>query len=96
MTEHLDDNDVVSMGSSRNLLNTQTFKVGRLAKEMGERFGSSVVGNNWVDEGVECEVLRTGGTWRNGRIRVRLELQLEFVPDEEGQPHTGNQEENLL
>jgi len=91
MTEHLDDNDVVSMDANRSLLGTQTFKVVQFARGFSDRFGSSVM-DGWLGEGVECEILRVREGWRKGKIRIRFE----FVPDEPGQPHTGNQEENLL
>lgn len=77
MTENLDGNDVVSMDANRSLLGTQTFKISQFAKGFSDRFGSSVM-NNWLDEGVECEVLKVGEGWRNGKIRIRFE----FVPDE--------------
>jgi len=96
MTEHLDGNDVVSMDANRSLLATQTFKVNQLTRGLSERFSSSVVTTHWIDEGVECEVLRVGGKWCKGRIRVQLEFNFEFVPDEAEQPHIGNQEQNLL
>lgn len=77
MTEHLDDDDVVSMDANRSLLNTPTFKVSQFARSFSDRFGSSTV-VNWLGEGVECEVLKAGQEWRQGKIRIRFE----FVPDE--------------
>jgi hypothetical protein len=96
MTEHLDSNDVVSMDANQNLLSAQTFKVSQLTRGLSQRFSSSVVTSHWLEEGVECEVLRVGEKWCKGRIRIQLELNFEFVPDEAEQPNTGNQEENLL
>jgi hypothetical protein len=94
MTEHLNGNDVVSMDASRNLLSTQTFKVSQLDKGVSNRFGSLI--KDWLDEDVECEVLRVGEDWRKGRIRIQFEIRFEFVPDEAGQLLTVNQEENPL
>jgi hypothetical protein len=37
----------------------------------------------WFDEGIECEILklRSGG-WQKGKVRINLEVSVEFFPDE--------------
>lgn len=55
-----------------------TFKVIQLrqAFQTGIR---QFVAYDWLEQGVECEVLSpTGGGWKKGRLRLRLE----FIPNE--------------
>ncbi len=70
------DDDVVSIdpeysGNQSRLLKTSWLK------ESVKRFLGSVA-SSWFGEGVPCEVLRVGGSWEKGRLRIRLE----YIPDE--------------
>ncbi len=33
--------------------------------------------DQWIDEGITCEVLAPGGIWQEGRIRLRIEFSPE-------------------
>ncbi|MEA5554299.1 KGK domain-containing protein [Anabaena cylindrica UHCC 0172] len=37
----------------------------------------------WFDEGIPCEILklRSGG-WKKGKVKINLEISIEFCPDE--------------
>ena len=37
----------------------------------------------WFDEGEQCEILKAGSSgWQKGRLKVKINLSLEFIPDE--------------
>ncbi|MEA5552739.1 KGK domain-containing protein [Anabaena cylindrica UHCC 0172] len=38
----------------------------------------------WLNEGVDCEIMKPGGYWKKGKLRVRVTL--EFCPDEPESP----------
>jgi hypothetical protein len=73
----LNDNDVVSMSSASNFANLEVCKYSQL--KMGLSKFVEPVSVAWVNQGVDCEVLRasTGSGWEKGKIRLRLE----FIPD---------------
>lgn len=37
-------------------------------------------GDSWLSQGIDCEILKPGKTWRKGKVRIRISL--EFSPDE--------------
>ena len=38
---------------------------------------------NWFGEGIDCEILRVGAQgWKKGKIRLKLNVTIEFCPDE--------------
>ena len=37
----------------------------------------------WFDEGIDCEILRVGAQgWKKGKIKLKLNVTIEFCPDE--------------
>lgn len=39
--------------------------------------------NNWFGDGINCEILRLGANgWQKGRVTIKLNVSLEFCPDE--------------
>ena len=54
---------------------------------------SQQVGSNYRklrDEGVYCQLLRTtGGGWKEGKLRLHINVTIEFVPDEPDEPPPG-------
>ncbi|MEG4232349.1 KGK domain-containing protein [Microcoleus sp. Pol11C3] len=38
---------------------------------------------NWFGEGIDCEILRVGAQgWQKGKIKLKLNVTIEFCPDE--------------
>ncbi|MEG3911283.1 KGK domain-containing protein [Microcoleus sp. w1-18aA5] len=38
---------------------------------------------NWFGEGIDCEILRVGAQgWKKGKIKIKLNVTIEFCPDE--------------
>ena len=37
-------------------------------------------GNQWFNQGVDCELLEAGKNWKKGKVKINI--QLEFIPDE--------------
>ncbi|MEG4851953.1 KGK domain-containing protein [Microcoleus sp. B5-D4] len=47
---------------------------------------------NWFGEGIDCEILRVGANgWKKGKIKLKLNVTIEFCPDE---PEVGETPEN--
>ncbi len=39
--------------------------------------------DKWFDDGVDCEILKLGAAgWQKGKIKIKLNVSLEFCPDE--------------
>ena len=39
--------------------------------------------DKWFGEGIDCEILRVGAQgWKKGKIRLKLNVTIEFCPDE--------------
>lgn len=74
--EALHENDVISTSGS-SLMFQCTFKV----SEFMTILHSKLEEESLFSEGIECEVLSPGKQWRKGRIQLRLE----FCPDEDHQ-----------
>lgn len=37
----------------------------------------------WLDNGVDCEILKLGiNSWQKGKVKIKLNVTLEFCPDE--------------
>lgn len=37
----------------------------------------------WFDDGINCEILKTNGKgWQKGKVRINLNISVEFCPDE--------------
>ncbi|MBE9199079.1 MULTISPECIES: KGK domain-containing protein [unclassified Nodularia (in: cyanobacteria)] len=76
----LQDRDVVNLDRKRNIATGPTSQIGEIKKAIQLRFPGYEF---WIsDDGFECELLREGGKWQVGRIR----LKLEFIPDEPDSP----------
>lgn len=78
--EILEANEVVSVAKDdKFLLPHKTFRIIEYLEELGKRLGitHSNTHRQWLDDGVDCEVLSPFGDWRKGKIRIRLE----FIPD---------------
>ena len=89
--EELNSKDVVSLENFDkariNVIPQQMLKV----EQFKEQVIKHIIGNwgdqrgeKWQNEGVECEVLKPGGDWQKGKVRMKLTL--EFYPDEPTQP----------
>lgn len=77
----LNDDDVVAMSKEFNFAHQPMTKYEDLIKALEGQlnFNHERRGTVWLTDGVECEVLRVGGGWLKGRMR----LSLEFIPDTE-------------
>lgn len=77
----LQDNDVVSMDAAKNLGMGETSRIQEIRKKIRDKFPDYQ--QQWINgDGVECELLREGGRWQKGRVRLRLE----FIPDNPESP----------
>ncbi len=79
----LNDDDVILMASpSNSFAKVEVCKFSKLKSELQNHLSSaSPLTMQYVQDGKVCQVLKTtGGGWRKGHMRLRLEL--EFVPDE--------------
>jgi len=39
--------------------------------------------DNWFGQGIDCEILRVGAQgWKKGKIKLKLNVTIEFCPDE--------------
>lgn len=75
---NLNVNSVVSLtDSNMPFVSSKTFKIGEANEGMKGHFGKI------ISEGLNCEALVPGSTWRKGRIRICFE----FCPedDEDGE-----------
>ncbi|MBD2292634.1 KGK domain protein [Anabaena sphaerica FACHB-251] len=37
----------------------------------------------WIDEGIPCEILKLRSEgWQKGKVKINLEISIEFIPDE--------------
>ena len=89
----LNDDDVVHMERGQSLLSTSTFKVEQLKEHFrGYKNNIHPAIEEWVGEGINCEILRPGEGWQKGKVR----LQVEFIPDEPEEPSNPNQSDLVL
>lgn len=73
---NLDVNSVVSLTDSNiPFVSGRTFRIGEAYEGMKRHFGRSDV---WFSEGLDCEALVPGNTWRKGKIRICFE----FCPED--------------
>ncbi|GET37369.1 KGK domain-containing protein [Microseira wollei] len=82
----------IENSQERVLIHEPMFKVGKLLKTMKSRVIEIDINSfekqedwikqkkKWLDEGVSCEVMKPGGNWQKGKVRVKVTL--EFSPDE--------------
>lgn len=50
--------------------------------------------DKWFGDGIDCEILKPGAAdWQKGRIRIKLNVSLEFCPDEEAEETLANNEQ---
>ena len=73
--------DVVKRNS---LLLSQTFKVAEIERQVLPK-----IFNNYeirqLQEGVEVEVLSPHQPWRKGKLKLKIEYELQFIPEEESE-----------
>ncbi len=82
---NLNDDDVVDMMSAFNFARTYLSTFAQLKQGLRELV--QPVSTKWLDNGVECKILRTtGGGWQKGKLRLRIE----FVPDEPEAPQSSD------
>ena len=56
----------------RTILNSINQKIGNLSNKQ-----------LWLEDGEKCEILKAGSSgWQTGRIKLKINLILEFIPDE--------------
>jgi len=62
-----------------NLFNSENLSISFPVDSRQKRY----MYEKWFDEGIECEILklRSGG-WQKGKVRINLEVSIEFCPDE--------------
>ncbi len=78
----INEHDVISMDAAKSLIGLEVFKANQLPAGLKERWGTNAI-EQWLNEGIDCEVLgETGGGWRKGKIRFRLE----FIPETSNAP----------
>ncbi len=96
--EPIDNEDTVlsiSDSNARVFISHPMFKLAELLKKMK----SQVIGidssywegeqhyiekKRWHSQGVRCKILKPGGYWKKGKIKIRISL--EFCPDEPESP----------
>lgn len=72
---NLNVNSVVSLtDSNMPFVSSKTFKIGEANEGMKRHFGKI------ISEGLNCEALVPGSTWRKGKIRICFE----FCPEDDG------------
>lgn len=89
----IDWNEVISLAECKYtiVLNHITFKAGELTEALKNPLRNAMVHNkssipselvdNWLENGVECEILKRGTKdWQSGKVRIKISL--EFCPDE--------------
>lgn len=79
MIIELQDFDVLSMKKGESLTNSKTSRIDEIKAAIKERLSGR---EQWLDEGIECEMLQVGRHWQSGKIR----LKLEFIPAEVSSP----------
>jgi hypothetical protein len=89
--EELSKKDVVSIENfdenavdviSQQMLKVEQFQDNVIDNLLGNE--EDKIRKKWQNEGVECEVLKPGGNWQKGKVRMKITL--EFCPDEPIQP----------
>lgn len=89
--EELNKNDVVSVEDFNvvriGVIPQQMIKV----EQFKEQVIKHLIGNpgdqrieQWLNKGVKSEVLKPGGDWQKGKVKMKITL--EFCPDEPTQP----------
>lgn len=89
--EELSKNDVVSIENfdenSVYVISQQILKVDQFQDNVLENFlgnEEDKIRKKWENEGVKCEVLKPGGDWQKGKVRMKITL--EFCSDKPSQP----------
>lgn len=77
------DDDVVSVPDiGMTPVKHPTLKAAQVRKAFSDILRQHVT-YDWFNTGIECEFLKTtGGGWKKGRLRIRLE----FIPNEPTEP----------
>jgi hypothetical protein len=96
--EILGDQDVIS-GDTSELLDSNTYIVSEwleAAREKLDLNGESC-DEEWLVREAECKVLRVGESqgWRQGQLKVRIKVMLEFEPETLSDPVPSGSESPL-
>jgi KGK domain len=76
--ESLSEVSVVTFYDGRPLNLNKTVRECEISEAIINRFGNSDINRQFLQEGVECEMLKPGANeWRKGKVR----LVLEFTPE---------------
>jgi KGK domain len=82
--EILGDQDVIS-GDTSDLLDSNTYIVSEWLEVAREKLDLNGDGcdEEWLVREAECKVLRVGESqgWRQGQLKVRIKVMLEFEPE---------------
>lgn len=64
----------------------KTFNINLGSKYVEERGKSRSIpihNDQWFRDGIDCEVLKIGAKgWQKGKVKIKLQVSLEFYPDE--------------
>lgn len=70
------DDDVISIAPDVTGNTGQILKIKAFKHAMRQKL--SIYAHQWLDQGIECEILSTDGSgWQKGRVYLRLE----FIPE---------------
>lgn len=72
----INNNDVVCLDPALSLIGLETFKISQLPTGLKERWGTGAI-EQWIVQGVPCELLKPGGGWQSGKIHIRFEFVLD-------------------
>ena len=81
----LQKDEVISVETTNLFINHTTFKVEEIQQKLKEyiqnKIGKDLV-NQWLSEGIPCEILSPNQNWQKGTLK----LCLQFCPDQTESP----------
>jgi hypothetical protein len=96
--EILGDQDVIS-GDAAAFLDSKTYVVSEWLEAAREKLdlNGECCDEKWLVREAECKILRVGESqgWRQGKLKIRLKVILEFEPEAEAEPIPGGAESPL-
>lgn len=79
----LNDNDVISVEDvNKVFISHKTFTLEEFLQATFKKFFGDEVGKRWLFEGVPCQTLSPGKSWRKGKVKITIE----FIADEPESP----------